>query len=62
MERWLHQSHLELLIVWSRWRAQLAVREKYPMYGFLRVRNWRVFATVAVVVALAGVQYLMLIR
>ncbi len=32
------------------------------MYGFLRVRNWRVFATVAVLVALAGVQYLILIR
>jgi len=33
-----------------------------PMFGFLHDRNWRVFATIAVVVVLAGVQYLILIR
>jgi hypothetical protein len=33
-----------------------------PMFGFFRDRNWRVFATVAVVIVLAGVQYLILIR
>jgi len=32
------------------------------MLAFLRTRNWRAFATAAVVVALVGVQYLILNR